>query len=60
MIKSEYFTSPVYYEDKPEWVDKLNKLSDPYITQARKDQEEKIKNQTSGIGGLLGGKKAYE
>ena len=26
----------------------------------RKDKEEKIKNQTSGIGGLLGGKKAYE
>ena len=23
-------------------------------------EEEKIKNQTSGIGGLLGGKKAYE
>ena len=26
----------------------------------RKGEEEKIKNQTSGIGGLLGGKKAYE
>ena len=29
MIKSEYFQSPVYYEDKPEWADKLNRLSDP-------------------------------
>ena len=45
MIKSEYFTSPVYYEDKPEWVDKLNRLSDPYIADARKDQEENNKNK---------------
>ena len=45
MIKSEYFTSPVYYEDKPEWVDKLNKLSDPYIANARKEQEENNKKK---------------
>ena len=45
MIKSEYFTSPVYYEDKPEWVDKLNALSDPYIADARKDQEEENKKK---------------
>ena len=47
MIKQEYFSSPVYNEDKSEWVDNLNKLCDPYIAQARKDQEknneEKIK-----------------
>jgi hypothetical protein len=41
MIKSEYFASPVYYEDKPEWVDKLNKLSDPYIAHARKESRRK-------------------
>ena len=45
MIKSEYFQSPVYYEDKPEWVDKLNRLSDPYIASARKDQEENNKKK---------------
>ena len=45
MIKSEYFQSPIYYEDKPEWVDKLNRLSDPYIANARKDQEENNKNK---------------
>jgi uncharacterized protein (TIGR02466 family) len=39
MIKQEYFSSPVYNEDKSEWVDNLNKLCDPYIAQARKDQE---------------------
>ena len=45
MIKSEYFQSPVYYEDKPEWVYKLDKLSDPYIQQARKDKEEDNKKR---------------
>ena len=43
MIKTEYFSSPIYYENKPEWVNKLNALSDPYIADARKDQEENIK-----------------
>ena len=45
MFKSEYFTSPVYHEEKPEWVDKLNKFSDPYIKQARDDQEENNKKR---------------
>ena len=40
MIKSEYFASPVYIEEKPEWVNKLNNLSNPYIKQARDDQKE--------------------
>ena len=45
MIKQEYFSSPVYNEDKSEWVDNLNKLCDPYIAQARKDQEENNKKR---------------
>ena len=40
MIKSEYFASPVYIEEKPEWVNKLDNLSNPYIKQARDDQKE--------------------
>jgi hypothetical protein len=40
MQKQEYFSSPIYYEDKPEWVDKLNKLSDPYIAEARENKKE--------------------
>ena len=39
MNKVEYFASPIYDELKPEWLDKLNKLSDPYITDARKKAE---------------------
>ena len=45
MKKGEYFSSPIYYEDKPEWVDKLNRLSNPYIAAARKDQEESNKKK---------------
>ncbi len=43
MIKQEYFSSPIYYEDKPEWLDKLNKLSDPYIVDAREANSEEVK-----------------
>jgi uncharacterized protein (TIGR02466 family) len=46
MFKQEYFRSPVYNERKPEWVDHLNKLCDPYVAQARKDQE---KNNTERL-----------
>ena len=28
MNKSEFFRSPIYFEEKPEWVEKLNNLSD--------------------------------
>ena len=45
MNKAEYFASPVYYEDKPEWVDKLNSLSDRYIKDARDRQEENNKKR---------------
>jgi hypothetical protein len=45
MIKQEFFSSPIYYEDKPEWVSKLNKLSDPYIEQAIKNKNEDIKKR---------------
>ena len=38
MNKTEYFASPVYSENKPEWVNNLNSLSDPYIKKARDDQ----------------------
>ena len=45
MIKSEYFASPVYIEEKLEWVEKLDNLSNPYIKQARDDQEENNKKR---------------
>jgi len=45
MNKTEYFSSPIYSELKTEWIDKLNKLSEPYIQQARKDREEDNKKR---------------
>jgi hypothetical protein len=45
MIKSEYFASPVYIEEKPEWVEKIDNFSNPYIKQARADQEENNKKR---------------
>ena len=45
MIKSEYFASPVYIEEKPEWVEKLDNFSNPYIKQARDNQEENNKKR---------------
>ena len=45
MFKQDYFASPVYSEDKPEWVEHLNKCSDPYIAEARKNQEENNKKR---------------
>ena len=45
MIKKEYFSSPIYHEEKSQWVDKLNKLSDPYIEEARKEKEENNKKR---------------
>ena len=55
MNKSEFFRSPIYYEEKPEWVEKLNKLSDPYIEKARADQvENNEKKKTLGYKNDIG------
>ena len=39
---SWYFGSPVYFMQKPEWVDDFNKLSDPYIKLAKEDNAQKF------------------
>ena len=38
-----YFSSPVYYEDKPEWLDKLNKICQPYIDGSKENYKEEYK-----------------
>ena len=38
------FKCPIYISDKPEWVDKLNKASDPIIERLRKNWKKKIKD----------------
>jgi len=55
MIKSEYFASPVYVEEKPNWVEKLDNLSNPYINKAREDQKENTeKRKTLGYKNDIG------
>tara|TARA_R110000787_G_scaffold252966_1_gene358358 strand:- start:893 stop:1474 length:582 start_codon:yes stop_codon:yes gene_type:complete len=39
MEKNNYFSSPVYFEKKPEWVKKLNTLSDEYLKKIKKTEE---------------------
>jgi len=38
------FKCPIYMAEKPEWVDKLNKASDPIIERLRKNWKKKIKD----------------
>lgn len=45
MIKYEFFQSPIYIEDKPEWVDNLNTLTDPFIEKARMNQKQAIEDR---------------
>ena len=46
LFREDYFTCPIYWMDKPEWVKKLNKASDPYIKAAAKSNK-KIINEMS-------------
>ncbi len=39
------FKCPIYLANKPEWVDKLNKSSDPIIERVRKQWKSKIKDK---------------
>ena len=43
MDLNEYFKTPIWAEDKPEFVKSLNKASDKYIKEARKTQKDYIK-----------------
>jgi uncharacterized protein (TIGR02466 family) len=45
MNKKEYFSSPVYYEEKPQWVNRLNELCDPFINDAIKGMEDENKKR---------------
>ena len=40
MIRADHFTSPVYSEEKPEWVTQLNELCNPYISDAIDGQKQ--------------------
>jgi hypothetical protein len=35
LVENHIFTSPIYFDEKKDWVDKLNELTDPYIKESR-------------------------
>ena len=43
MYKDDYFRTPIWSEDKPEFVTSLNKASDKYIKEAKKRNKDYIK-----------------
>ena len=43
MYIHEYFKTPVWFEEKPEFVKSLNKASDKYIKEARKRDKKNIR-----------------
>ena len=45
-----YFSSPIYWTDKPEWVKTLNTASDAYIKQARLNNLDAIKQRNKKFG----------
>ena len=43
MFINEYFKTPIWSEEKPEFINSLNKVSDKYIKEARKRDKKNIK-----------------
>jgi len=37
LIENNLFITPIYFDEKKEWLENLNKVSDPYIIQAKKE-----------------------
>ena len=37
LTRQDYFSSPIWFADEPKFVDSLNKASDKYIEEARKN-----------------------
>jgi hypothetical protein len=50
LYREDYFSCPIYWMDKPEWVKKLNKASDPYIKKAAKNNKKQIDERTKKYG----------
>jgi uncharacterized protein (TIGR02466 family) len=44
LIENLYFNSPIYFEEKTEWLEKLNKASDIYVLNARERNKSLLKN----------------
>ena len=54
LILNTYFSSPIYYIEIPEWVDKTNKICDKYIKDAKKNNTKTIKEREKNFGKKIG------
>ena len=50
LTTEHYFSSPIYFTDKPEWVKGFNTASDAYIKKARLNNLEQIKKRNKKLG----------
>tara|TARA_Y100001938_G_scaffold128918_1_gene183232 strand:- start:581 stop:1219 length:639 start_codon:yes stop_codon:yes gene_type:complete len=50
MIKDTFFQTPIHYEEKPEWVDKLNTVCEPYLNDAKTVLKNVIKKRGTDYG----------
>ena len=48
--REEYFSSPIWYAQAPEFVDDVNKASDPYIKIAKKNLKEETDKRNKKLG----------
>ncbi len=39
LTENHIFNTPIYLSEKKDWVEKINKISDPYIQKAREENK---------------------
>ena len=52
-LYEQFFATPFFATEKPEWVDKLNKNSQPYLDDAHNNVEEKVKESPQKAANML-------
>ena len=50
LTRESYFACPIWWADEPSFVDKLNKASDPYIEQSKKNLKKEINERNKKYG----------
>jgi|TARA_R100001460_G_scaffold78758_1_gene119743 uncharacterized protein (TIGR02466 family) len=50
MIKNTFFATPIYYEERPEWLKEINEACEPYLEDTKKVFEKTIKEKKTDYG----------
>lgn len=53
MIVSEYFKTPIWIDEKTEWLEDMIKTTDPYIKKAKKLNKQKIEENNNSDFGIV-------